>query len=110
MFDIAEQSAFIHGHFKIYSLEDDHIVLRSRTTKQMWLIKKFDDENYPPMVLYHSHNITEPYHVHCVYDNDNALLCYIEITNHDKLITQRMKLRKKLTRLTNQQLVEAVMA
>ncbi|WP_292146129.1 hypothetical protein [Butyrivibrio sp.] len=47
MFDIAEQSAFNHGHFKIYSFEDDHIVLRSRMTKQMWMIKKFDDVNYP---------------------------------------------------------------
>lgn len=110
MFDIAEQSAFNHGHFKIYSFEDDHIVLRSRMTKQMWLVKKFDDDNYPPMVLYHSHGINEPYHVHCVYDNDNALLCYIEITNHDKLITERMKLRKKLTHLTNKELLEAVMA
>ena len=76
-------------------------------TNHMWLIKKFEDDRFPPMVLYHSHSANEPYHVHCVYDNDNALLCYIEINNHDKLITKRMILRKKLTQLSNKQLLEA---
>ena len=77
-------------------------------TNHMWLIRKFDDNKFPPMVLYHSHSVNKPYHVHCVYDNDNALLCYSEINCHDKLITNRKKLRKKLTSLTNRQLIEAI--
>ena len=107
MFDIAELSAFVHGFFTICNYADNYLELVSHMTNHMWLIKKFDDDKFPPMVLYHSHSIKEPYHVHCVYDNDNALLCYCEINSHDKLITKRKKL-KKLTHLSNKQLIEAI--
>ncbi len=108
MFDSAEQFTFNCGSFTIYKFEDDTLEIKSHMTNHMWLVKKFNDAKYPPMVLYHSHSINEPYHVHCVYDNDNALLCYVEITNHDKLITKRRDLRNKLTSLSNQQLVKAI--
>ncbi len=110
MFDSAEQFTFNCGSFTIYRFEDDILEIKSHMTSHMWLVKKFNDDNYPPMVLYHSHSKNEPYHVHSVYDNDNALLCYVEITNHDKLITKRRDLRNKLTSLSNQQLVRAIFA
>ncbi len=110
MFDIAEQLAFNCDSFTIYNFEDDYLEIRSHMTNHMWLVKKFNDDNYPPMVLYHSHSINEPYHVHCVYDNENALLCYVDILNHDKLITKRRNIRNKLTSLSNQQLVNAIFA
>ncbi len=110
MFDVSEKSAFNHGSFTIISFNDDLLEIKSHMTDHMWLIKKFNNDKYPPMVLYHAHSNTEPYHVHNVYDNDNALLCYIEINNHDKMVSRKTKLRKKLTALSNKQLIAAAMA
>ena len=108
MFDIAEQSAFTHGPFTIVKFKEDLIEIRSHITDHMWLIKKFNEDGYPPMVLYHSHSRYIPYHVHNVFDNDNALLCYIEINNHDKMIAKKIELREKITNLTNKELIAAL--
>jgi hypothetical protein len=110
MFDIAEESVFKYGPFEILDHQDDYIKLKSDMTGHLWVIKKFYEDGYPPMVLYHSHQKHLDYHVHCVYDSDNALLCYKEITSHDKLITKRRDLRNKVTSLNNKQLIAAAFA
>ncbi len=109
MFDIAEISAFSNGPFSVLTMDDDCIELISDTTNQFWMVKKFNKEGYPPVVLYHSHN-GERYHVHFVYEVDNALLCYSEIVQHDKYILKREKRRAKITRLSNKELVAAAYA
>ncbi len=96
MFDQAEVSAFNYGPFTILDYDFDYIELKSDTTKQYWMVKKFDKDGFPPVVLYHSHH-GEKYHVHFVYDVDNALLPYTEIIQHDKYIVEKKKTCKDHT-------------
>ena len=110
MFDVAEINVFTYGPFTLIDSNNDFILVQSTMTCQFWLIKKFDAVGLPKMVLCHAHSKNDRYHVHCVYDSYDALLCYNEIVTHDKTITQRKELREKLTKLSNKQLIEAVLA
>ena len=110
MFDIAEINVFTYGPFTLVDSDHDFVQVQSTMTSQYWLIKKFDAVGLPKMVLCHAHSVNDNYHVHCVYDSYDALLCYNEIITHDKVITERKNLRERLTRLSNKQLVEAVFA
>ncbi|WP_022769392.1 hypothetical protein [Butyrivibrio sp. NC2007] len=107
MFDIGEQSAFLSGNFTIIEMNNKYIELKSNATSQYWLVRKFDTDGYPPVVLYHRHNNKEHYHVHFVYAQDNALLPYTEIVKHDKYILKRDAKRKATTQLSNNMLVSA---
>lgn len=89
-------------------MTDDTIEVQSCTTGQFWLVRKFDKKEYLPVVLYHRHSDHMGYHVHFVYGDDNALLAYLEIWQHDKYIKQREAKRKSITALSNMQLVAAL--
>ena len=95
MFAIVESAAFSTGPLIILYSDESTIELQSETTLQYWMVKKFDKEGYPPVVLYHRHCLNEQYHVHFVYEQDNALLAYSEIMQHDKYIMKRDARRKK---------------
>lgn len=110
MFAIGEFAAFSTGPFIIIYSDESTIELESDTTHQFWMVKKFDKDGYPPVVLYHRHGLTEQYHVHFVYEQDNALLAYSEIMQHDKYIMKRDAKRKKITSLSNKQLLYAAFA
>ena len=108
MFDTGEKTAFLAGDFVIISMDDNIIELQSDTTGQFWLVRKFDRAGYPPVVLYHKHCENSKYHVHFVYGQDNALLAYSEIRQHDRYIVKREAKRKTITKLSNFQLLEAM--
>lgn len=108
MFDIAERSAFINGAFTNLTWSNNSLELTSIATSQGWLIKKFNKDGFPPTVLYHKHSPGEPYHVHYVFDSDNALLCYSEIMKHERYIIARNRKRRQTTNLSNIQLLRAI--
>lgn len=107
MFVSCEISVFEYGDFAIIDISKEHIEVKSLLTKQYWLIRKFDKEGYPPVVLFHKHSLGEKYHVHFVYGEDNALLAYSEIRSHDKYVMKRNKKRKMITEKSNMQLLQA---
>ena len=107
MFDQAELSVFEYGDFEIIDIRKDHIEIISKATDQYWLIKKFTGVDFPHIVLFHKHTSGGKYHVHFVYDVDNALLAYSEIRQHDRYIIKRDKKRKAITKKTNLQLLQA---
>ena len=110
MFAIGEIAAFTAGSFSIIEINDHKIELKSNDTGRFWLVQKFENSDYPPVVLYHKHSYKEEYHVHFVYDQDNALLAYSEIMQHEKYIMKRDSKRRKITCLSNRQLIAAVYA
>ncbi len=107
MFDYAELSVFEHGDFEIIDISKEHIEIMSKATNQYWLIQKFTSVDFPPVVLFHKHTADGKYHVHFVYAEDNALLAYSEIRQHDRYILKRDKKRKSITKKTNLQLLQA---
>ena len=107
MFDQAELSVFEYGDFEIIDISKEHIEIKSNATDQYWLIQKFTSSAFPPVVLFHKHTSGGKYHVHFVYDVDNALLAYSEIRQHDRYILKRDKKRKSITKKTNLQLLQA---
>lgn len=107
MFDQAELSVFEYGDFEIIDISKEHIEIKSNATDQYWLIQKFTSNGFPPVVLFHKHTASGKYHVHFVYDEDNALLAYSEIRQHDRYILKRDKKRISITKKTNLQLLQA---
>ncbi len=90
------------------SVGEDYIEVRSRLSGHDWLVKKFDMEGYPPIVLYHRHSgLGRRYHVHFVFGEDNALLAYSEIMQHERYIRERDEKRLKVTMLSNDTLMRA---
>lgn len=111
MFDLGEKAAFTSKDFIKLSEGEDYIEVKSRHTGQDWLVKKFDREGYPPVVLYHRHAGADcRYHVHFVYGDDNALLAYLEIMQHERYIIKRNEKRWKITTLSNRALMQAAFA
>jgi hypothetical protein len=108
MFANGEKSAFLAGDFVIISMDENKIEMQSGSTGQFWLVRKFDQAGYHPVVLYHKHNENSKYHVHFVYGQDNALLAYSEIRQHDRYILKREAKRKTITKLSNIQLLAAM--
>lgn len=107
MFDQAELSVLEYGDFEIIDISKEHIEILSQSTNQYWLIRKFTSGELPPVVLFHKHSAGEKYHVHFVYGEDNALLAYSEIKQHDRYVLKRDKERKSITKKTNLQLLQA---
>lgn len=110
MFVQCELSAFNAGDFDLLQVENDVIELKSNTTGQYWLIRKFSENGYPPVVLFHKHSVGDHYHVHFAYGQDNALLAWSEITHHDRYIQKRDAHYKKITQLSKKKLLEAAFA
>lgn len=107
MFTEFEERILSCGYFDIIYWGDAWIELMSQDTKHYWIMKKFDKEGYPGLVLYHSHN-GDNYHVHFVYEDTDAMPAVSEIMSHDRYFKKKMKLRNKITQVSNRKLLMEV--
>lgn len=107
MFSQFEKTLLYCGYFDVYSLQDDSAEIMSIDTEHFWIIKKFDKEGYPGTVLYHSHD-GERYHVHYCYKEQDAALAISEIMSHDRYQKKKLKLRNKITSMSNKELMLAI--
>ncbi len=107
MFTEFEKKILTCGYFDVLAWGDDSVEIMSIDTVHYWIIKKFDEEGYPGMVLYHSHD-GERYHVHYCYEEHDAMLAVSEIMSHDRYQKKKMKLRNKITRVSNLELLRAI--
>ncbi|MCR5100479.1 MAG: hypothetical protein K6B41_03890 [Butyrivibrio sp.] len=107
MFDSFEESILSCGYFDVLNWEADSVEVMSIETKHYWLMKKFDKEGYPGLVLYHSHN-GRSYHVHFCYKDQDLAPAVSEIMSHDRYQKKKMKLRNKITKVSNMELMRAI--
>ena len=70
-------------------------------------MKKFDKEGYLGLVLYHSHD-GKSYHVHFCYKDQEIAPAISEIMSHDRYQKKKMKLRNKVTKVSNRKLLMAI--
>ena len=107
MFDRFEEYLLSCGYFEIIDWEPDSVEVMSVDTKHHWIMKKFDKEGYPGLVLYHSHD-GDRYHVHFCYKEQEIAPAVSEIMSHDRYQKKKMKLRNKVTQVSNRELVAAI--
>ncbi len=107
MFTEFEEHILSCGYFKILHMNRDSVKLLSKEVKHTWIIKKFDKEGYPGVVLYHSHD-RKNYHVHFCFKDQDAMPAISEIMEHDRYQKKKMKLRKKITQVSNDELLRAI--
>ncbi len=107
MFTEFEKHIVSCGYFDVLNWDDDSVELLSTEISHTWIIKKFDKEGYPGVVLYHSHD-GENYHVHFCYKDQDVYPAVSEIMSHDRYQKKKLKQREKITRLTNKQLMRAI--
>ncbi len=107
MFSEFEKKIFVCGYFDIIDWEKDSICVRGVDIRHYWIVKKFDRKGYPGLVLYHSHDgIT--YHVHFCYRESDAIPAISEIMAHDRYQKKKLRQRKKITSISNQELMRAI--
>ena len=107
MFDEFEWSVLSCGYFDIIDWNTDFVEVMSVDTEHYWIIKKFDKEGYPGLVLYHSHDGNQ-FHVHFCYEERFIAPAISEIMSHDRYQKKKLKLRNKITKLSNKELMEAI--
>ena len=56
MFTKFEEHILTCGYFDVLYWDTDRVELLSKEISHTWIIKKFDKEGYPGVVLYHSHD------------------------------------------------------
>jgi hypothetical protein len=88
-------------------MEHDSVEVMSTETKHYWIMKKFDKEGYPGLVLYHSHD-GRSYHVHFCYKEQEIAPAVSEIMSHDRYQKKKLKLRNKITKVSNRELLMAI--
>lgn len=107
MFDKFEENLLTCGYFDVLNWGDDSVEVVSKQSRHYWIIKKFDKEGYPGLVLYHSHE-GRYYHVHFCYLEQDIAPAISEILSHDRYIKKKLKLRGKITRVSNAELLRAI--
>ncbi len=107
MFDEFEQGLLTCGYFDVISWEVDSVEIMSNSSKHYWILKKFTQEGYPGLVLYHSHE-GKYYHVHFCYPNQDIAPAISEIMEHDRYMKKKLKLRNKITQVSNHELLRAI--
>ncbi len=107
MFDEFEKNIMSCGYFDILNWKRDSVEAMSRDAGHYWVIKKFDKEGYPGLVLYHSHD-GERYHVHFCYKNQDIAPAVSEIMSHDRYQKRKLKQRDKITKVSNNELLRAI--
>ena len=95
------------GYFEVLNMEHDSVEVMSTETKHYWIMKKFDMEGYPGLVLYHSHD-GSAYHVHFCYKGQEIAPAVSEIMSHDRYQKKKLKLRNKITKVSNRELLMAI--
>lgn len=95
MFDDFEEKILTCGYFVVVDWQKDQVKLKSIETKHYWIMKKFDKEGYPGLVLYHSHD-GRSYHVHFCYKDQEIAPAVSEIMSHDRYQKIYIWLRNKL--------------
>ena len=95
------------GYFEVLHMDYDSVEVVSPETKHYWIMKKFNREGYPGLVLYHSHD-GEKYHVHFCYKDQEIKPAVSEIMSHDRYQMKKMKLRNKITKVSNHDLMKAI--
>jgi hypothetical protein len=95
------------GYFEVLNMEYDSVEIMSIDTKHYWIIKKFDKDGYPGLVLYHSHD-GRSYHVHFCYKDQEIAPAISEIMSHDRYQKKKLKLRNKITKVSNRELLMAI--
>ena len=107
MFDEFEKNIMTCGYFDILNWMRGSVEAMSRDTGHYWVIKKFDKEGYPGLVLYHSHD-GERYHVHFCYKNQDIAPAVSEIMSHDRYQKRKLKQRDKVAKMSNNELLRAI--
>lgn len=95
------------GYFEVLNMERDSVEVMSTETKHYWIMKKFDKEGYSGLVLYHSHD-GRSYHVHFCYKDQEIAPAVSEIMSHDRYQKKKLKLRNKITKVSNRELLLAI--
>lgn len=108
MFDEFERRLLSCGYFNVLSWGADRVELTSACEGHYWLLKQFEEEGYPGLVLYHSHDKGNFYHVHACYKRQDLTPAITEIINHDNFIKKKYKERKKFTLVSNSALIRAI--
>ena len=107
MFDEFESYLLTCGYFKVIDWKTDSVEVMSTETKHYWIMKKFDKEGYPGLVLYHSHDGSS-YHVHFCYKDKEIAPAVSEIMSHDRYLKKKTKLRNQITKVSNRELMMAI--
>lgn len=107
MFTDFEERLLTFGYFDVVNWEYDSVEIMSIDTKHYWIMKKFDKEGYPGWVLYHSHD-GRSYHVHFCYKDQEIAPAVSEIMSHDRYQKKKLKLRNKITKVSNRELLMAI--
>lgn len=104
MFTEFEERILTCGYFDVLEVEEDSVKVMSTETMQYWIMKKFCKKDYPGLVLYHSHD-GKMYHVHFCYKDQNIVPAISEIMSHDRYQKKKMRLRNKITKVSNKELL-----
>ncbi|WP_026661438.1 hypothetical protein [Butyrivibrio proteoclasticus] len=107
MFDKFDVFLINCGYFDVINWENDSVEVMSTETGHYWIMKKFDKEGYPGLVLYHSHD-GRSYHVHFCYKDQEIAPAVSEIMSHDRYQKKKLKLRNKITKVSNGELLRAI--
>ena len=107
MFTEFEEFLLNVGYFDVIKMDNDSVVVMSLETRHYWIMKKFDREGYPGVVLYHSHDGGK-YHVHFCYKDQDIAPAVSEIMSHDRYQKKKAKLRNKITKVSNMELLRAI--
>ncbi|PHU35386.1 hypothetical protein CSX01_05315 [Pseudobutyrivibrio ruminis] len=107
MFTEFDEFLLTCGYFEIRDWNTDSAEVVSSESGHYWIIKKFDKEGYPGLVLYHSHD-GRSYHVHFCYKDHDIAPAVSEIMSHDRYQKKKMKLRNKITKVSNRELMMAL--
>ncbi len=107
MFTEFDEMLLTCGYFDVIGWEDDSVEIMSIDTEHYWIIKKFDKVGYPGLVLYHSHD-GDRYHVHFVYPDQDIAPAISEIMSHDRYQKKKLRLRNKITKVSNRELMLAI--
>ena len=107
MFDKFETYLLSCGYFEILNLDIDSVEVMSVDTRHYWIMKKFDKEGYPGLVLYHSHDGYK-YHFHFCYKEKEIAPAVSEIMSHDRYQKKKKRLRDMITKVSNNELLKAL--
>ena len=107
MFTEFEEHILSCGYFEIVKRKKHSVELLSTEIGHYWIIKKFYKEGYPGVVLYHSHD-GKSYHVHFCYKDQDIIPAISEIMEHDRYQKKKLKLRRKITKVSNYELLRAI--
>lgn len=107
MFTEFEQKLLTCGYFDVIDMKKDSVKIMGVDISDFWIIKKFFKKGYPGLVLYHSHDGNN-FHVHFCYKDTDITPAISEIMAHDRYQKKKLRLRRKITKMSNKALLEAI--